>query len=49
MNERQEDSKGELPLSWFGKTLWKVTLHSCGATGRQPLGISSECEVPFLM
>ncbi|MFN5826365.1 MAG: hypothetical protein ACK446_04945, partial [Rhodobacterales bacterium] len=25
MNERQEDSKGEIPLSWFGKTLWKFT------------------------
>jgi subfamily B ATP-binding cassette protein HlyB/CyaB len=25
MNERPEDSKGEIPLSWFGKTLWKFT------------------------
>ena len=25
MNERQDDSKGEIPLSWFGKTLWKFT------------------------
>ena len=25
MNERQEDRKGEIPLSWFGKTLWKFT------------------------
>jgi subfamily B ATP-binding cassette protein HlyB/CyaB len=25
MKDRQEDCTGEIPLSWFGKTLWKFT------------------------
>ena len=25
MTDRQDENAGEIPLSWFGKTLWKFT------------------------
>lgn len=25
MNDQEKDNGGEIPLSWFGKTLWKFT------------------------